>query len=77
MAPKLTVYQVVYSRHFKDWALVQGNINISVCRTKKELLARLKRLVQEPATVRIRGKDGRFQQERTYPRGLDPRRSRG
>jgi hypothetical protein len=30
-----------------------------------------------PCSVRIYGKNGRIQQERTYPRSADPRRSRG
>ena len=28
-------------------------------------------------SVRIKGKNGRIQEERTYPRGADPRRSKG
>lgn len=31
----------------------------------------------EPVTVKIRGENGRIQQERTYPRKADPRRSKG
>jgi len=32
---------------------------------------------QPGAQVRIKGKNGRIQQERTYPRSSDPRRTRG
>lgn len=31
----------------------------------------------EPVTVKIHKKDGRIQEERTYPRAADPRRSKG
>jgi hypothetical protein len=30
-----------------------------------------------PVSVRIHNMDGRIQEERTYPRGADPRRSKG
>jgi len=32
---------------------------------------------REPVTVKIHTQDGRFQEERTYPRSADPRRSKG
>jgi Uncharacterized protein conserved in bacteria (DUF2188) len=32
---------------------------------------------QESASVRIQRADGRMQEERTYPRSSDPRRSKG
>jgi hypothetical protein len=31
----------------------------------------------EPVSVRIHKQDGKIQEERTYPRGADPRRSKG
>ncbi|HLM16361.1 MAG TPA: DUF2188 domain-containing protein [Acidimicrobiia bacterium] len=31
----------------------------------------------EPASLRIHGRNGRFQEERTYPRASGPRRRRG
>jgi hypothetical protein len=31
----------------------------------------------EPVSVRIHGVDGKIQEERTYPRSADPRRSKG
>jgi hypothetical protein len=31
----------------------------------------------EPVSVRIHKADGKFQEERTYPRSADPRRSKG
>jgi hypothetical protein len=32
---------------------------------------------QEPVSVRIHKEDGKIQEERTYPRKADPRRSKG
>jgi len=32
---------------------------------------------REPVSVRIHKENGRIQEERTYPRGADPRKSRG
>lgn len=32
---------------------------------------------QPSASLRIQGRDGRIQDERTYPRSSDPRRSKG
>lgn len=31
----------------------------------------------EPTSVRIHKQDGKFQEERTYPRSADPKRSKG
>lgn len=31
----------------------------------------------QPSSLRIHGRDGRIQQERTYPRSSDPRRTKG
>lgn len=31
----------------------------------------------EPVSVRIHKQDGKIQEERTYPRGADPRRTKG
>jgi Uncharacterized protein conserved in bacteria (DUF2188) len=32
---------------------------------------------QDSASLRIQRRDGRIQEERTYPRGSDPRRTKG
>ena len=49
-------------------------------RTKDEAVratASYARQAGTPTSVRIHGRDGRIQEERTYPRGADPRSSRG
>lgn len=35
------------------------------------------RASKEPVSVRIHKQDGKIQEERTYPRSADPRRSKG
>lgn len=49
------------------------------CETKAEAihLARTEAQLHEPASVVIHGKDGKFQEERTFPRSSDSRRSKG
>jgi hypothetical protein len=37
----------------------------------------LERAVGKSGTVKIKKRNGKIQEERTYPRGLDPRRSKG
>lgn len=46
---------------------------------KKSAITLARLLSQDfgPFSLRIYGTDGRIQQERTYPRSADPRRSRG
>jgi hypothetical protein len=39
--------------------------------------ARVARNDAQPVTVKIHKQDGRIQEERTYPRKADPRRSKG
>ncbi len=39
--------------------------------------AEVARATPEPVTVKIHKQNGRIQEERTYPRKADPRRSRG
>jgi hypothetical protein len=48
--------------------------------TKAEAVKRTAEVARkdpEPVSVRIHKSDGKFQEERTYPRSADPRRSKG
>lgn len=47
--------------------------------TKREVVAETIAVAKkhEPSSVRIHKADGRFQEERTYPRSSDPHGSRG
>jgi Uncharacterized protein conserved in bacteria (DUF2188) len=67
--------------HLGGWALMDqtGNL-VRMFGTKAEALAgsKLERLVgKEGGSVRIHKQDGRFEEERTYPRSRDPRASPG
>ena len=48
-------------------------------RSKRDAVAWARGVAQvnQPSTLVITGRDGRIQEERTYPRSSDPRRSKG
>lgn len=54
-------------------AVIHGDRKTDVVRKA----ARMARDGGEPMSVRIHGVNGRIQEERTYGRGADPRRTRG
>jgi hypothetical protein len=62
----------------ENWVAESGN-EILLAADKKEdavrLAVELARSLGEPVSVRIHRADGQFQEERTYPRSADPRRS--
>jgi hypothetical protein len=64
----------------EQWVARLGGQVLVTANTKSQAVrdtaAKAKRL-GEPVSVRIHGLNGRIQQERTYPRVSDPRRSRG
>ncbi|MBU3055254.1 DUF2188 domain-containing protein [Pseudomonas indica] len=46
--------------------------------TKEEAVTRMREYMQQrTGSVKIHGRDGRVEEERTYPRDLDPRASMG
>lgn len=46
--------------------------------TKKELVSYMQKYMKnKKGSVRIQGVNGKFQEERTYPRTADPKKSRG
>ena len=53
----------------------QGELNQS--RGDQEGCSRCEEMGPEPVSVRIHDVDGKFQEERTYPRSADPRKSKG
>jgi hypothetical protein len=62
------------------WIGRAGDRTVVTAGTKDEAVrkaAAAARSDDQPVSVRIHTMDGRFQQERTYPRGADPRRSHG
>ena len=64
----------------EGWVAESGNPVVARAPTKARFVqetARFARATAEPVTVKIHLANGRFQQERTYPRAADPRRSKG
>lgn len=62
------------------WVAESGGQRLMVGAKKDDLVrnvAKAARASGAPTSVVIHGMNGRIQEERTYPRGADPRRSRG
>jgi hypothetical protein len=63
-----------------EWVAQSGSEAVARGTKKTDVVrqtARFARSGHEPVSVRIHGVNGRIQEERTYGRGADPRRSRG
>ena len=63
-----------------EWVAKSGGEVVHRSRTKQDLVrntAATARSSGEATSVRIHGRNGRIQEERTYGKGADPRRSRG
>jgi hypothetical protein len=80
--PNLPKYTLVYDENKDRWPLVNDRSNRTVrsyaskaAATKGGALR--KALGAEGGSVKIQKANGRFQEERTYPRSKDPRRSKG
>ena len=68
------------SKKGDQWVASDGMRTVTSARTKDEAVratAQAARASGQPTSVRIPGLNGRVQEERTYPRVADPRRSRG
>lgn len=64
------------------WAGETGGRTVAKTKaaTKAEAIRRVRAVAKkdpQPVSVRIHKMDGQFQEERTYPRAADPRRSKG
>ena len=82
MATKLKHMTLVFHDKKRIWELKQDKTNRVVCRfdtkaeaTKGGVLADV--LGKEGGSVKIQKLDGKYQEERTFPRSKDPRRSKG
>jgi len=63
-----------------EWKLEKENSNRAVVKadTKAEAVQKMREYMQtHEGSVRIHKEDGKIQEERTYPRSKDPRRSKG
>ena len=79
---KLTKYTVDYNEKRDKWELTKDASNkvVRSFDTKADFTAGgvLRKAVgSEGGSVKIQKTNGRFQEERTYPRGRDPKGSRG
>jgi Uncharacterized protein conserved in bacteria (DUF2188) len=78
---KRTVYVVQHDPRKRDWRVVIEGSNRVVARDRvkdgaiREAVAAAK--ARPLGQVRIKGRDGHIQQERTYPRSSDPGRAAG
>ena len=67
--------------HRQEHWVAESRNQILLAADKKEdavrLTVELARSLGEPVSVRIHRVDGKFQEERTYPRNADPPRSPG
>ena len=67
--------------HRQEHWVAESRNQILLAADKKEdavrLTVELARSLGEPVSVRIHRVDGKFQEERTYPRSADPPRSPG
>ena len=77
--PRRTRYTVDRDNKSGEWRGKRGSDEITRGPTKqpvvKRTIAAAKR--DEKSHVVIKGRDGKIQQERTYPRSGDPRKSKG
>ncbi len=74
---KLPRYSLTHNDKTKKWELKHEGSGEVVKRFKTKAAATkggvLERAVKKMGSVRIRKRDGRIQEERTYPRSMDPR----
>jgi hypothetical protein len=78
---KLPRYSLFHNEKSKKWELKAEPSGKVVQRWTTKARATkggvLKRAVKNLGSVRIRNRNGRIQEERTYPRSADPRGSKG
>ncbi len=72
--------RVVRKKRGKGWVAKRGSKIVASGQKKTTTVrkaAKVARNARKPTSLRIHKKNGRFQEERTYPRSADPRRSKG
>jgi hypothetical protein len=79
---KLTKYTLEYDEKKEKWALENDKTNqvIKTFVSKEEATAGgvlNKAIGKEGGSVKIQKVNGRFQEERTFPRSKDPKKSKG
>jgi hypothetical protein len=64
----------------KGWVAKTGDQTVAKAPTKAEAVkktARAAKAMPEAVSVKIHNTDGKIQEERTYPRSADPKKSKG
>ena len=72
--------RVVSKKSGEGWNVKRGSKIVASGRKKTTTVkkaASIARKSTKPTSVRIHKRNGRIQEERTYPRRADPRRSKG
>jgi hypothetical protein len=63
-----------------QWVAESGSAVVARAPKKTDAIRKTARVAKadpSPTTVKIHKENGRFQEERTYPRAADPRQSKG
>ena len=89
MKSKRSIIHVVYRRSLSVWLVLYVRLfddegdrmelkpERCVSKEKAEKIGRKDAKDFQPSSLRIHRKDGTIQEERTYPRSSDPKRSKG
>lgn len=82
MTKKLPKYTLTYDEKKSDWKLQQDKTHktVKTFNTKEAATSGgvLRKAVgKEGGSVKIQKTDGHFQEERTYPKNADPKKSKG
>ena len=72
-------FTIKWSKEFKQWELWEGDDLIEEGNPKDTIVSMARTYAKdaEPSQLVIKGKNGRIQSERTYPRSSDPKRRKG
>ena len=76
----MALKRIDISKQGDEWVAKTGGQVVSRAPRKADLVRQTASSLRSsgvPTSVRIHGRDGRIQEERTYGRNADPRRSRG
>ena len=75
-------FHLTYDRSKKNWVLIKQGSKKPILSSRKKSDARSKsvkfsRESNDPISLKIHKKNGRFQEERTFPRSKDPSKTKG
>ena len=76
----MTLKRIDLVHQLDKWVATTGNRVVASADTKERAIretADAAKQMKDGCSVRIHTRDGRIQEERTYPRSADPRGSRG